>query len=254
MDAHITVPGKGSVEENGMSKFTEHIGGRIRLYRKNKHMTIDELAAKIHKSKATVSKYERGDISIDIETLCRIAAVLNVSISQLTDMKPASPVTPATTPRSIFKNTALYLYYYDGRLKKLVRGYLQIYHESQTDENRAVLYLDVNSFSNYTKCRILYSGQVFIHDSVVNFQLSNQANGIERMNITALNPIINKEVVTALLSGISDNPFMPVSFKCLFSSYPLSEDADLISRLTISRDDIKMMKKYNSFTCDQFPG
>ena len=45
------------------------IGKKIRIYRKKQKMTLDELAAVIYKSKATVSKYEKGEISIDISTL-----------------------------------------------------------------------------------------------------------------------------------------------------------------------------------------
>ena len=36
-------------------------------------MTLDELAPAIHKSRATLSKYERGEISIDIDTLYELA-------------------------------------------------------------------------------------------------------------------------------------------------------------------------------------
>ena len=52
-----------------MKEVSIHVGQRIRLYRKTKNLTIETFAGMIHKSKATVSKYENGDISIDIETL-----------------------------------------------------------------------------------------------------------------------------------------------------------------------------------------
>lgn len=37
-----------------------HVGSRIRFYRKLKNMTQDQLAAAIHKSESTLSKYESG--------------------------------------------------------------------------------------------------------------------------------------------------------------------------------------------------
>lgn len=43
-----------------MSKVSEHIGGRIRMYRKAREMTLQQLADSIHKSRASVSKYENG--------------------------------------------------------------------------------------------------------------------------------------------------------------------------------------------------
>ena len=44
-------------------------------------MTLQDLADAIHKSRATVCKYENGDISVDIETLYEISQILQVSIS-----------------------------------------------------------------------------------------------------------------------------------------------------------------------------
>lgn len=53
-----------------MSKISIEIGTKFRQSRK---MTLDELAPAIHKSRATLSKYERGEISIDIDTLYELA-------------------------------------------------------------------------------------------------------------------------------------------------------------------------------------
>ena len=52
-----------------MSKISIEIGNKIRQFRQSRKMTLDELAPAIHKSRATLSKYERGEISIDIDTL-----------------------------------------------------------------------------------------------------------------------------------------------------------------------------------------
>ena len=67
-----------------MSDFTCYVGEQIRQYRKAGKMTMQELADAIHKSRATICKYESGEISVDIETLYEISQVLQVSISQLT--------------------------------------------------------------------------------------------------------------------------------------------------------------------------
>ena len=54
-----------------MSSFGYHVGQRIKKYRKSRGYTIEKFSAMIGKSKATVSKYENGTITIDIETLYR---------------------------------------------------------------------------------------------------------------------------------------------------------------------------------------
>ena len=63
-------------------------GDRIRYYRKKKQMTIDQLAAAICKSKSCVSKYENGQIAVDLPTLYDIAAALEVRVTQLLYLPP----------------------------------------------------------------------------------------------------------------------------------------------------------------------
>lgn len=63
----------------------EHVGLRIHLYRKQQNLTLEQLAFLLDKSISTVSKYETGKISIDIETLYAISKILHVSIEQLID-------------------------------------------------------------------------------------------------------------------------------------------------------------------------
>lgn len=70
-----------------MSAYSKQTGERIRMYRKMKSMTLQQLADRIHKSRASVSKYENGEIAMDIETLGEIARVLQVSPGQLLDLQ-----------------------------------------------------------------------------------------------------------------------------------------------------------------------
>lgn len=62
----------------------------IRFYRKLNKLSQDELAAAIHKSESTLSKYERGAIAIDIATLYDIARMLKVNVPDLMDFAPPS--------------------------------------------------------------------------------------------------------------------------------------------------------------------
>ena len=66
-----------------MSELNREIGGLIRNYRKAKNLTQDELSEKICKSKSTISKYEKGEIAVDVETLYEIADAIGVHVEQL---------------------------------------------------------------------------------------------------------------------------------------------------------------------------
>ena len=86
-----------------MSDLTEHIGQRIRLYRRNKGLTLEALAERIHKSKSSVSKYESGDIAVDIETLYEIASALDLDLWRLLDMdQPHRSPFPTQIPTGFF--------------------------------------------------------------------------------------------------------------------------------------------------------
>ena len=53
--------------------------------------TLQQLADKIHKSRASVSKYETGEIVVDVETLYDISRALNVELNALTDYCDTKP-------------------------------------------------------------------------------------------------------------------------------------------------------------------
>ena len=66
-----------------MDSYSAYVGTRIKHFRKAQNLTIEELARTINKSKSAVSKYENGQIAIDIETLKDIADALKISVSQI---------------------------------------------------------------------------------------------------------------------------------------------------------------------------
>lgn len=64
------------------NRFYTELGANIRRFRKMCGMTQKQLASLIHKSLACVSKYEQGDISMDVYTLQQIACQLGVPVHQ----------------------------------------------------------------------------------------------------------------------------------------------------------------------------
>lgn len=72
-----------------MSEVSMEIGKRIRSFRKIRNMTLSELSAIVCKSKSTLSKYEKGEIAVDIETLYDLADALRTHVEQLLYCRPA---------------------------------------------------------------------------------------------------------------------------------------------------------------------
>lgn len=77
-----------------MSTISYHVGQRIKRYRRSRGYTIEQLSGMIHKSKATLSKYENGAITVDVETLYQIALALDVDPKHLLDYPAAQPADP----------------------------------------------------------------------------------------------------------------------------------------------------------------
>lgn len=230
-----------------MNKINKEVGGKIRNFRKCKGMTVQELASLIYKSKATVSKYENGDITIDLITLYKITEALNLHVEQLLYIEPRhSSLLSNNTPSTFFKNaTRFYSYIYDGRDNKLVRCVIDILAQPDTNRYKTMLYMNVKDFENYQKCENTYWGYTEHYDTLTTIMLKNQATPLENITINILASFLESEKKWGLMSGVSFRPFMPIALKMLFTKSPLVENQELINELKISKDDIRTMKIYN---------
>ena len=75
--------------------YAQQIGARIAFLRRLKGLTLAELAERVNKHKSTISKYESGQIIIDIESLKEVADALGVDVAQIVEMPNTSRLTSA---------------------------------------------------------------------------------------------------------------------------------------------------------------
>jgi transcriptional regulator with XRE-family HTH domain len=61
------------------------VGQKIRFYRKQAHLSQEELAEKADLSYKYVGEVERGVVNISLDSLVRIAKALRVKLRDLTD-------------------------------------------------------------------------------------------------------------------------------------------------------------------------
>lgn len=233
-----------------MKEISIHVGQRIRLYRKMKGLTIEVFAGMIHKSKATVSKYENGDISIDIETLFVIAEALGITVNQLIDYTSEDEAA-ADEESSIKRNLSksrYYMYFYDGRRNRIARNVIEVQDGGQ--ENGvfdANMYAYLENFDNYYQCKLLYHGVMRRYDTFVNFNFENQNNKVERAFLYAINSFSHSGRMAGLYCGLSTQPILPACFKFILSPEILVEDDTLKAGLMVSKEDVKVLKKMNMF-------
>jgi len=231
-----------------MKEISIHVGQRIRLYRKMKGMTIEAFAGMIGKSKATVSKYENGDISIDIETLFVIAEALEVSVNQLVDYAEETAEKGENAGKNPLSRSRYYMYFYDGRRSRIARNVIEVQDGGQ--ENgifEANMYAYLQNFENYYQCKLLYHGVMRRSDTFVNFNFENQNNKVERAFLYAINSFSHSDRMAGLYCGLSTQPILPACFKFVLSPEILEENEELKAELMVSKEDIKMLKKMNMF-------
>lgn len=238
-----------------MENINQYAGKQIRMYRKAMGMTLQDLADAIHKSRSSVSKYETGEITLDLQTLYEISRILAVPMNRFTDFPVGSEFhAPALTNLSgkspFFRARELHFYYYDGRYKRLKTGLIRI-HEKPNHPGQYEASLSLSSISPTGRSsEIFYSGSVIYSDMLIRFSFVNQYNSLEEDLLYIFNPLDIRDSTYGLLSGISSADFMPCAFKCLVSLNPQDPTPELQQELLFTRKELDRWKKMNMLLLD----
>lgn len=230
-----------------MSQISFEIGKRIRNFRKMRKMTIEELARIICKSKATVSKYEKGEIVLDVVTLYDIANALQLHVEQLLYCKPERTNISTKGKNPAFFNglSQFYAYVFDGRTNQIIKCVFDVLSESGESRYKIMMYMNFKDYDNYQNCENTYWGYIEHYDALTNIFMKNQDTSMEQITISILASFLDSDTKWGLFFGISSRPMMPIAVKMLFSKKMLKEDEILIRQLKVSREDIRLLKLYN---------
>ena len=237
-----------------MSKLSQHIGNLIRSIRQARGLTLQQLADLIHKSRSSVSKYETGDITLDVETLFDIAQVLDVELSQLTDYRPpqlqARPVSDHRGSSPFYQAERLYFYFYDGRYNRLKDGVINI-HREDADEYGCRATFSISAVTPTGRSsEIYYSGRVVYSDMLIRFSFVNQYNTLEEDLLYIFNPLEKRDFTEGLLCGISSADLMPCAFKCLVTLTPQETTEELKQQLLFTNKELRRWQKLNMLIVD----
>ncbi len=226
------------------------VGQKIKLYRKKRKMTLDDLAKIIYKSKATVSKYENGEISIDIATLYDISEALSVNIEQLLYTQPyKNDQTIGSKIPLFFRNVSnFYGYWYDGRNNSILRMRFDVSPSENINQQKLIMYMNFSDYEHYPICENTYLGTIEHFDALSNIQLANKYLPLEKASVQILATSLDYTYKWGLWQGLSTRPLMPMATKMIICHERMEENEDLINMLKISKDDIRLLKHYNMLT------
>ena len=238
-----------------MEQVNLYVGAQIRRYRKNRQMTLQQLADRIHKSRASVSKYETGEVSLDIVTLTEIARVLEVQPGQLVDL-PVQEEEGDRLPSAnsgispFFQARRLYFHFYDGRYKRLKDGIIDIYERENAPGNyEATLSISAVTPTGRSS-EIYYTGKVVYSDMLIRFSFVNQCNALEEDLLYIFNPLEIRDSTDGLLCGISSADLMPCAFKCLVTLTPQEHTEHFKQQLLITKKELQKWQKLNMLMVD----
>lgn len=109
------------------------------------------------------------------------------------------------------------------------------------------MYMDILDEENIQICQHTYTGRITHYGALTNMVFQNYNVRLEQYMISVPSPYIDGEQKWALAFGISSHPLMPTSAKLLLSKKRLKKTKELAQKLTISKEDIRLLKLYNLF-------
>ncbi len=225
------------------------LGEKIKSMRISRGLSLEALGNKICKTKATVSKYEKNEISLDILTLLEICNALDCSIGNIINETCHN----ANGVKSInpFNCDKLYIYYITGR--KLITSVMEL--SSENEKINVTLYNAVKDINKYAyNYSYSYNGELIHSNSLVYFSLSNNFKDrqIENVNITVNFPwSSNTDIFSAFLSAITPNA-LPVVKKCIISKNIITNIENYKNDLLISDDELKNISTNNAWILENY--
>lgn len=220
-----------------MNDYSKKTGMRIRMFRRLKGLSQQQFADALHKTKSTVSKYEHGDISMDLETFHEICRVLDLSPAAL-----LPPAAEASGAEGRGRTAQLYTYNLAGRQGVLTRSLLEIYGSDTDEKTQASWFYGIPSFAAPEKCQGYYFGSIVRQNIFTHLHLINQKNNIEQVSICYRSNLDNLPFDVGLMSGLSFESLVPVTCKTVISPKPLAEDAAMLHALSFDPSEIKRIR------------
>lgn len=228
-------------------------GEMIRKLRNANHMSLGELAQQIHKSKSSMSKYEQGDVKLDLQTLDDIACALHVSLHALLPSAESDLFLPRDGAIRLFSSVnsydestdtkaAIYLYFYGGALNDVRTSLIELNRLS----GETLMYCDPYQKKDSIGCSFFYRGKTEYFDSKYRITLHNHYDDNDLFCIQCADAMAGSDTLMGLLSHFAAGQFNSFSTKCLLSKSALPVDDALRAALRFSKEELQDMKKRNA--------
>ncbi len=220
-----------------------NLGEILRKQRKLKHLSLEYIGDHIYKTKATISKYEKGEIVPDFVTVLELCNVLDIDISKL-----APSITGIYTSKLPFNTDTLYLYYLTSN--KLISSTIKF--DLGTGNIYSAHFYNGIKNTSYNPA-YYYEGTVECSPTIayMNFRnISFDKMKLEQVQIIINMPLSNpSNYFNCFITGLTPN-FLPIVKRGLITTTPLDLSTIDIKKLKISKEELQKISSDNAWILD----
>ena len=231
-----------------MSNFDSKLFGQnLKKYRKLKELSQENIATLLKKTKATISKYENGDLLMTAEDISKVCDELGIYSSDLFEQEYKN--INKDNSNNPFKSNKLYAYFYayDYKTKKYGKGKYILDIIERPDFVRVNYYIPGDN-------RIYLSGYMHADKSVAFISLENYEPNNARLDHALIEINIVNGVNDLMLGTLvgTNAQYIPSIRKCYFSQKDVEFTDIMLENLKPTEHDLKMLKDTNALYLDIF--
>lgn len=231
-----------------MDELNRRIGKELQLIRKERKMTQRQIADRLHKTTACISKYESGDIALDIESFCKYCSALNVSPSEF--LQPFVPDgqddRSAEPPLPFYCVPELFLYWRGGVDGSLFSAKMTFLSHAASRVRMRIVFNFCTKPSLLSSSKSVFEGEIEFFPSVTRVLMHKVGTALDLILITAYNAGEGNNYRIGHITTLTSY-YSPMSSKCIISQEIIPDKETVIQLLRVSRDEVSQLKKSGVF-------
>lgn len=231
-----------------MSSFDSKLFGQnLKKYRKLKELSQENIATLLGKTKATISKYENGELIMNAEDIAKVCDELGIYSSDLFEQEYKN--INRENSNNPFKSNKLYVYFYayNYKTKKYGKGKYILDIIERPDFVRVDYYI-------YGDNKIYLRGYMHADKSVAFISLENYEPNNARLDHALIEINIVNGVNDLMLGTLigTNSQYIPSIRKCYFSQRDVEFTDEMLENLKPTKFDLDILNKTNALYLDIF--
>lgn len=229
-----------------MSNFDrKEFGRNIRKFRKAKDLSQENLAMTLHKTPATIARYENGEILPNAEQIHLLCDELGIYEYEL--FNNTKKINNMENSKNPFNTNILYLYYiaYYPKSKKYDKGKFRLKLIPKPDLCKV-------DFLDYKQDFIYLSGYLEADQSIAVFVFENYKENNLRFELSHIIVNIARGTNNLMLGTFhcTNGQYIPSVRKCILSKKDIEFTDEILNRLKITDIEKENLNKHNILYLD----